>query len=348
MIELKTTDYVKPWISGLEPYVPGQTRVGFIKLASNENNYGPSPKVVKEVRKWAGKIYMYPYRDSEVNEAVAKYARVSAENIVPGNGSDEIIDIIIKTFRGPVGALIPSFIEYSAFARIMGVEFIGSSLKDDFGFDADKFIRETGDANLLFLCSPNNPTGGVIPREDVVKVLGTGKIVVVDEAYYEFYGKSVAELVGEYDNLIVTRTMAKAFGLAGLRFGYAIASPKIAGAMLKVKPPFNVSLITQAAVIAALKDTTYMRKCVKRIKEDTKLLFNALNRKFTAYPTESNFVFIDTAPKYTSKEFFNRMLEKRFIVRPFGRIPGFPGEYSRVNAGTTEETKKFIKALNGI
>jgi len=338
-------DFVKPWVKGLKPYAAGETRVGFIKLASNENNYGPSPNVAGEIRKWADKVYMYPYRDSEVSEAVAGYAKVKAENIVPGNGSDELIDLLVKTFKGPVGVFSPTFVEYSAFAEIMGVEWVSSNLNADFTFDVDRFIRETKKANLLFLCTPNNPTGGVIPREDILKVVETGKIVVVDEAYYEFYGKTVVDLVGRYDNLIVMRTMAKAFGLAGLRFGYVIASPELAGSILKVKPPFNVSLMTQAAIIAALKDVGYMEKCVKKIKADTKLLYDELRKRFNAYPTCSNFVFIDTMPKYTTKEFFNRMLEKKIIIRPFGRIPGFPGEYSRINAGTSEETRKLIKAL---
>ena len=343
---MKAAGLMKPWVTGLDGYVPGRMREGFVKLASNENNYGPSPKVIAEIKKWARRAYIYPYRDDEVVEGAAKYAGVGTENIVPGNGSDEIIELILKTFKGPVGSISPTYSEYRLFSEAVGEEYVSSRLGGGFCFDAGRFIRETQRANILFLCSPNNPTGGVIPREDVAKVAETGKIVVVDEAYWEFSGeKSAACLVSEYENLIVMRTLSKAFGLAGGRFGYAIANPEIAKVMLKIKAPFSVSLITQAAAIAAFKDTTHMRKCARSIREDTKLVYKELSRRFKACPTRSNFVFFDTSPKYTSKEFFDRMLEKMIIVRSFGRVEGFAGEYSRVSAGTREETKKFVKAL---
>jgi histidinol-phosphate aminotransferase len=338
---------LKPWINGLEAYKAGKTIEGLVKLASNENNYGPSPKVVKAIKEWSSKSYKYPYLDREVCEAISGYVGVESENIVVGNGSDELIDFIVKVFKGPFAGFYPSYSEYRLMTEILGEEYVEVRLNSDFGFDVDRFLDEAGEAKACFLCTPNNPTGGVLDRDYVVRILESGRITIVDEAYVEFGGKSIVDLIDEYENLIVLRTFAKAFGLAGLRVGYLIACSEVIDCMDKVKPPFNVGILAQAAVLAALDDVGYMKKCVEKIKRDRKPLYDALNRKFTAYQSEANFVLADVSPRKAA-DFYEDMVEEGFIVRMFGKFNGFAGEYVRVSVGTTDENNAFISALERV
>ncbi|MFH1055206.1 MAG: histidinol-phosphate transaminase [Candidatus Altiarchaeota archaeon] len=340
-------DCIRPNVLSLPDYVPGEFREGFIKLASNENNFGPSPKVVEVLREWSGRTQLYPYRSDEVRGKVAEYAGVGKENIALGNGSDELMDMLVKVFEGPVAGSYPSFAEYPIAAGAMGEKYVPVKLGGDFTFDARRFLKEAGDCRLAFLCSPNNPTGLSIPDSDVKAVLDDGKVVVLDEAYYEFSGKSRVGWVRDYPNLIVLRTLSKAFALAGLRVGYAVADPIVVRAMLKVKLPFNLSSLAEAASVAALDDLGYMRWCVNKIVAGRESIYKALSSKFKPYPSDSNFIFADVTPM-TSQEFFDRMVERKIIVREFGKLKGFKGEYIRVSAGTVEENKEFVKAISSL
>ncbi|MBU0762539.1 MAG: histidinol-phosphate transaminase [Candidatus Altiarchaeota archaeon] len=338
---------IRPGVSALPEYVPGEYRRGFIKLASNENNFGPSRKVVETLKSLADKTGLYPYREGDVRAKIAKYAGVNSENIVLGNGSDEVMDLIVKAFRGPYAGMYPSFPVYKLAAKIMGEGYVEVPYDDGFRFNARKFISKAEGAKVFFLCSPNNPTGTSISDTDLKKVLATGKLVVLDEAYVEFTGKSRASWVRKYQNLIVLRTMAKAFALAGLRIGYGIAPKEIVDILMKVKPPFNTSSFAQEAALAALEDISYMRKNVAKIRRGRDKIYNALSKKFKPVKSDSNFILFDVSPM-TADEFFNKMLSKKIIVRKYGKFKGFPGEYIRVNAGTEEETEKFINAVNNI
>jgi histidinol-phosphate aminotransferase len=344
MVQTDMMEYVKPWVHKLKPYSPGKTVEGMVKLASNENNYGPSPKVVEGLRGRVGRVYMYPYRDLDVREALAGYVGVGVEGIVLGNGSDELIDLVVRAFKPPVAGHYPTFLEYPAYTRIYGEEYVSVPLNDDFSFNAEVFIREAGRANLLFLCTPNNPTGTIIEREDIIKVVETGRIVVVDEAYYEFCGSTVVDLIPEYGNLIVLRTLAKAFGLAGLRVGYAVCNPDVAGVLGKVKPPFNVNCLAHEAVLLALGDLEYMHDTVERLKADRGMLVRELSKRFRVVPSHTNFVLVDVSP-FTAQEFFERMLEQGIVVRPFGSFDGFGGEFVRITVGTGVENGGLVSAL---
>jgi len=337
-------DYIKPNVAGLPDYVPGEYRPGFVKLASNENNYGPSPKVVKVLKEWANRTQLYPYRTDEVRQKLAEYAGVGRDNIILGNGSDELMDMAVKVFSGPAAGSYPSFSEYPIVAGAVGKKYVPVRLEDDFRFDAKRFLKEAADCRLAFLCSPNNPTGLSIPDDELQKVLDTDRIVVLDEAYYEFSGKTRLPWMKDYPNLIILRTMSKAFALAGLRIGYAIADPKIIAAFNKVKIPFNISSLAEAAAVAALDDLDYMRWCVVKILDGREKVYKALSRKFKAYESDSNFVFADVSP-LTAQGFFDRLAEDKMIVRKFGAFKGFRGEYVRVSPGNEVENKKFEKAM---
>jgi len=341
---MEARDLVKPWIEGLKPYVPGETHEGCIKLSSNENNYGPSPRVVETLKASAQYVFRYPCRDGELREKIAGYAGVEPENVVCGNGSDELIELILKVFSGPAAGVSPSFSEYKIISKTLGVEYAETPLREDFTFDTKAFIEKSKDANLLFLDNPDNPTGGVIFRTDLLKVLNEGRITVVDEAYYEYYGESIADLLGDYPNLIILRTFSKAFGLGGLRIGYALASSEIISYLDKVRPPFNVNSLAQEAALAALDDVAYMQECVGKTVSDRRMLAEKLATRYRVFPSETNFLLLDTSPT-TADEFFNQMLDKKIVVRKFGQLPGFNGEFTRITVGTKEENRKLVEAL---
>jgi histidinol-phosphate aminotransferase len=344
---MKRVENVKDWVRYLAPYSPGKTVEGAIKLASNENNYGPSPKVLAGIKKSLNKVYMYPYKDAEVKEALAKYAGVGPENIVLANGSDELIELLVKAFKGPIASHYPTFAEYPTYARMHNIPYISSRLNPDFSFDARRFVRETADARLIFLCTPNNPVGSVIEPEDVEKVAKTGKTVAVDEAYSEFWGKSAKDLVCGHPNLIVLRTMSKAFGLAGLRIGYAIAAPEVADALGKVKAPFNVSYVSHEAALFALRDTAYMRRTVGRIVRDRERLAKKLSETYRIVPSSANFILADVSPMQP-REFFEAMMRERIVVRPQPPFEGFPGNWVRITVGTSAENRMLFKALDRV
>lgn len=341
---MEAGDSVNHWIRDLKPYVPGQTREGFVKLASNENNYGPSPKVVSAIKESASLIYRYPYKDEIVRGKIAGYCSVSEENIVVGNGSDELIDLIVKTFRGPSCGIVPSFSEYEIVSKTNGMEYISVPVASDFSFPLTEFKQKTVNSNLIFLCSPNNPLGNTIPRDIIKEILDLGKVTVIDEAYFEFSGKTVLDLLSDYDNLIILRTFAKAFGLAGLRAGYAVANPKLIDYVSKTKPPFNVNYLAQEAMLAALDDVSYMRDCVGKICKDRDEMSANLARKFKVFPSQANFILTDTSPR-SAQEIFDFFLSKKLIIRRFGEFLGFPGQYIRVTVGTSRQNKLFYTAL---
>ncbi|MEA3254913.1 MAG: aminotransferase class I/II-fold pyridoxal phosphate-dependent enzyme, partial [Candidatus Altiarchaeota archaeon] len=251
-MEFNISKSIKPWIKDIELYTPGKTIKGCIKLASNENNYGPPQKVVEALQEGIKEVNIYPYKGEEVKEKIAGYCGVGKENIILGNGSDELMDLIFKTIKGPFLGLNPSYSEYRIFTQVLDERYLEVNLKEDFSFPLKEFIKKLREANAPIICSPNNPTGTVVSEEDIRSVLDEGKITIVDEAYYEFYGKTVIPLIKEYPNLIVLRTFAKAFALAGLRIGYAVSNPEVINVLCKVKPPFSVSSLALASAIAAL------------------------------------------------------------------------------------------------
>ena len=341
------SDNVKPWIPDLCCYTPGSTLEGYIKLASNENNYGPSPKVKEAIKNAAGKVYIYPYRGRELREKIAEYCQCDPGNIITGNGSDESIDLIFKTFKGPVHSLNPTYAEYRIFSEALGEKYEQTDLEQDFTFPLEKFIKESKKARIILLCSPNNPTGGVISRQELTTILEEGKTTVVDEAYVEFHKRSFTPLVSEYPNLLILRTFSKAFAIAGLRLGYVIANPDTIKLLDRVKPPFSVNSLAMEAALAALDDQGYMRETVEKIVKDREILCTELNKKFKAYKSESNFILADVTPQ-KSDDVCRKLLEKKIIIRNFGKFPGFSGEYIRVSVGTTKENRKFVQALKDI
>jgi histidinol-phosphate aminotransferase len=197
------------------------------------------------------------------------------------------------------------------------------------------------------LQSPNDPTGGVIPEDALRRILDEGKITVVDESYYEFYGKTVLPLLPEYNNLIVVQSLSHAFALAGLRVAYAVADAGVSELLNRVKPPLDLSSIALEAALGALHDDEYMIAKVKEIRRDREMLYRELSARFKPVKSCANFVLVDVSPM-SSKQFCERARYFEFNVRDVGRLDGFSGEYVRISVGTWEETNAFVHILGKI
>ncbi len=350
---------VKKSIKKVEPYRTAKRAKYEIGLMSNENNYGPSPKVMSEINKIGkGEVLRYPDPFAEKLKAkIAKYAGVGRKNVAAFNGADEGICDVIGVFAGEgdeVLACSPTFPVYKIAAAFAGAKYVEVKLNKKFELDEKRFLKKfSRKTKVVVLCNPNNPTGKLVPRdkiESILKHVNGRAIVVVDEAYYEYSGKSMVRALGKYRNLVILRSFSKAFGLAGLRLGYAIANEGIVKQLMKMKRVFNVGSIAQKAGVAALSDLGYMRKIVKKTISDRERLFRAMSAlDYNAAVSGTNFLFVDVSPKkISSGKFVERLLKKKVLVREIGKLKGFKGDYVRITIGTEKENQKLISALEGM
>jgi histidinol-phosphate aminotransferase len=309
-----------------------------IVLSRNENPYGPSQKVFEALN--GIELNRYPNSD-EFMDALSIYTRYPSDNIVVGAGLDEIITTTSRLFLRPGDKSvipIPTYGFYSSAVQLCGV--LPIYLENGFNFDFDNEFID--DAKMIFLCTPNNPTGHLIPEKTVRRIAeSTRGIVFLDEAYVEFAQKSLLKLVKRYDNIVIGRTLSKAFGLAGLRLGYAIAPEWIVERYRRISPLFSISSFSLAAGIVALNDLDHMRKSVaKIISERTRLL----DKIKGACPSQANFLFIQTEKK--SRQVAERLLSRGVIIRDCSSFPGSGEHRIRVTIGTPEENNKFLELFN--
>jgi len=240
---------------------------------------------------------------------------------VVGNGSDEALDIIFKSFMEPgetVVAPYPSYVLHGFFVKINGGRFVTVDLRPGFQLDADAMLAAKG--KLIILCTPNNPTANTFDHADVERLVQEHDgPVVVDEAYGEYADRSFLPRVEEFDNLIVTRTFSKAYGLAGMRVGYMASNLKMAGIMQRIKIPYSLNQVSERAAIAALKDTTYVDMAVDLVRRERERLSQGLESLgFRTYPSQSNFILFKSP--HPSGELVKRLAEKGVLVRNFGGL----------------------------
>jgi len=357
-MSLKIPDY----ISSITPYAPGkpieelEREYGIsnsIKLASNENPLGPSPLAVKAVEESMTKLHRYPDGSGfYLIEKLSQKLNLPKENIVLGNGSDDIIGMLARVFLQIGDEVIiprPSFLMYEIAVQCTGAAGVYIPLRS-LNIDLDRIKKSvTSKTKMIFICNPNNPTGTIIYRENFdnfLKEIPQEIIIVIDEAYIEFVRDLQCMQGIDYaktgKNIVTLRTFSKAYGLAGLRIGYCIAPGEIAGLLNRVRMPFNTSIPAQAGACAALDDKTFLNKTIQTIHQGLDFLYESLEKMGVEFfKTQSNFFLIDV--KKDSKEIFEKMLRQGVIVRAMTSY-GFP-EYIRVNTGTLEENQRFIKAL---
>ncbi len=307
-----------------------------VVLSRNENPYGPSPRLRESLQN----VTLNRYPDSKpFREALSRYTGFSEDGIVIGAGMDEVITTVCRIFlgRGDRAAVpVPTYSLYGLAAELCGSAPLYYSRREDFSVE-----EVPRDAKMAFLCSPNNPTGNALSEENVRAVLeSTDAIVFLDEAYAEFAEKSMMGLVKEYDNLMVGRTLSKAFGLAGLRLGYAVAPPWLAELYRKVSPLFSVSSLSLAAGTSALQDLGWMKDCVQKIVAERKRLSSLLPG---ARPSQGNFLYLRTQRQ--SRAVADRLLSRGIIVRDCSSFSGCDEHALRVTVGRRQENERFLEEL---
>jgi histidinol-phosphate aminotransferase len=323
-----------------------------IKLDANENPYGFSPQVQKALAKYAH-FNIYPDNAQTVlRKSLEKYTGVNARHIVAAGGSNQLIDLVVRLFVGAGDEVIdcvPTFSIYSFSTRLCGGTLVEVPRGEDFAVSVSAVRKAiTRKTKLICLANPNNPTGTLTPQSDLLEILDTGVPVLVDEAYYEFSGQTVAPLVGsKRENLMVLRTFSKWAGLAGLRVGYGLFPEKIADYLLRIKMPYNVNVAALVAVAESFQDRDYLMGTVKLIVAERERLFSELKkiRWLKVYPSRANFILCEVL-KGEAKDLRQKLQDKGILVRYFDspRLKNC----IRISVGKPEHTDALIKALRAI
>ncbi len=323
-----------------------------VKLNANENFFIPKEKLdalfMEAIKEQDPRIYPQE-EDVELRKALGKYLSVSPGRIVIENGSDQLIDLVARVFleKGDEAlSVTPTFSMYQKVANFQGARFIGVPLKEDFSLDVERILAmKTAKTKLFFLCSPNNPTANQFAMEEIQSLIEELKIpVVVDEAYVEFAKYSVVRLVEKLENLIVFRTFSKAFGLAGLRLGYAVSNVDAAKALSMVQLPYNVSSLALRIGLKLLENIGVMRRAVGKLKEERDRFVKELSaiNGVTAFDSQTNFVLFQTRKQ--SVEAFQALLSQGVLVKNLGGVLHL-SNCLRTTVGLPEMNGKLLDAL---
>ncbi|WP_407313043.1 histidinol-phosphate transaminase [Desulfosporosinus sp. SB140] len=342
-------EFVRPEVRKLVPYKANHMPQ-CITLDANENPF-PWPAGMQE-KLFAESPAFNRYPDGlaqELKQAIAGYVNLSPEGILVGNGSDELIQLILLTFGGVGKSMVihpPTFSMYQISARLTDTAVVEVPLIDGLYLDLERMLQaaKSPDVHVLIVCNPNNPTGSLFRREDILQLVReSGKIVVVDEAYAEFSGETLIPELEKYPNLVVLRTFSKAFGMAGLRLGYLLGQPGTIDLINRVRPPFNVNSLSQKAGILALGYLNDYQKQIQSIKKETQKLFEGLSKvsEIMVYPTKANFILFK--PK-DSDRWAKELLKRGFLIRNMGELP-LLGKCLRISAGLPEENERFLKII---
>lgn len=353
-------------LSKLKPYVPGKPieevkkEYGIdkvIKLASNENQLGPSPKAVEAIKKELNNINIYPDAGAmELRHELAKKYDLEYDNIVVGNGGEQLLQVIAQTFINPGDEALVAQTTFTILGNAvlhMGGNVVKVPLKD-YKHDFEGFVKNINDnTKLIYVCNPNNPLGNIMTKDDVnylVENVPDDVFIVFDEAYYDFarvnpdYPESL-DILKKKSNVIILRTFSKVTGIAGVRVGFALTSKEIATEMSKVKGTFNVNRLAQVAALGALKDQEHIEKTVElnykslRMMEDC---FESLGLEYIK--SNANFVFVNV--NKNSKIVSEELMKKGIIVRP-GYLWNWDN-WLRISTGTIDQTEKLVKALKEV
>lgn len=352
----------KPSIEGMREYVAGRNieevardygidARDIVKLASNENCLGPSPHAVAAIRAAAGSAHLYPSVDAiELREALAGHYGVPADAVVAGPGMDGVMETLLRAFldKGDETVIpVPTFSYYENVTGFCSAVPVFSRRRPDYGIDVADVLGRVGPrTRFIFITSPNNPTGNATPVEDIEAIArDAGCLVFVDEAYVDFAGTTALGLAGKYDNVIVGRTMSKAWGLAGLRIGFAFVPPWVRREYMKAATPHAIGRISMAAAIAALGDAEHYRKSVETVREGRAYLAKRL--PFRTLPSEANFVLMDVSPM-SSRRVVDECMRKGIILRDCSSFRGMGESFVRVTVGTPRENERLVEALGDI
>lgn len=352
----------RPEIKELIPYEPGKRIEDVkkeydldkvVKLASNENPLGPSPKVKEKIKKHLDDLAIYPdNKSTALRDRLSHEFDVPQEEILVTGGSSEMINLISEAYICKDDEVIMgdmTFPRYKQTTIMMGGIPIEVPLKD-FRYDLKAILDSITDkTKIIWICNPNNPTGTIVSNDEFIDFLNNvpeDVIVVSDEAYREYvtkdnYPHNTHELIKDYPNLVVMRTFSKVYGLASLRIGYSFASEEILGEVNRIRSPFIVNTLAQAAALEAIDDKEFLKKAYDVNVEGKEYLYNEFEKLgFKYIPSETNHIFVDV--KTNGRELFNKLQTKGVIIRPQKE------NYIRVSIGTMEENKFFIEKLKEV
>jgi len=365
------TDLAAPGVRALQPYQPGKPVAELerehgirnaVKLASNENPYGPSPRAIKAASQALQDISRYPEGSGYLlAERLADLHGVSSECITLGNGSNDVLDLVARVFLTPDHTAVFSqyaFAVYPIVVQATGAQAQVAAAHDGsrgtaYGHDLAAMNKlVSSNTRLVFIANPNNPTGTWLNSDELqafIEGLPGHVLVVVDEAYFEYVDNSLypdtSKWLQRYPNLIVTRTFSKAYGLAGLRVGYALSHPEVAGLLNRVRQPFNVNQPAQAAALAALDDQAHVEETVRRNREGLRFLASGFERLGISYiASAGNFISFET--DRPGVDVYNQLLQEGMIVRPLANYD-MPN-HLRVTVGLEEENRRFLESLEKV
>ena len=355
-------------VQALKPYAPGkplselEREYGIhnaVKLASNENPLGPSPRVLHALRAQFGDLGRYPDGNGfELKAVLARKHGVTMESVTLGNGSNDVLELVARAFLSPGSAAVFSahaFAVYPLVTQAIGARCNvapahNGSRGPKYGHDLDAMDASIdAQTRVVFIANPNNPTGTWLSNDELrsfVEQVSRDVIVVIDEAYFEYvsevgYPNAIA-WIAEFPNLLVTRTFSKAYGLASLRVGYGVCQPELADVLNRVRQPFNVNSFAQAAAVAALDDNTHLHHSVRVNQEGMRQLVDGLQAQSLEFiPSVGNFISVDVGRD--AAEVYEALLHEGVVVRPVDNY-GLQG-YLRISIGLAEENRRFLDAL---
>ncbi len=346
-------DRVNPEVLGVNSYSVPDIQCS-VRLDGNESPFETDPELLNLISEEISSIELNRYPDPECTELkkiISNTYDFPDEGILLGNGSDELIQMLIETFNGKSGVVMvpgPTFSMYGLTSNILGNKVAETELDDNFDLDTDDIInkiKET-DPDLLFFASPNNPTGNAFSQDKIIKVIeATSGVVVVDEAYFDYYGKTVIPLIQKYKNLVVLRTLSK-IGFAAVRLGILFGSGEIVGQVNKTRLPYNINTLSQKIAEIVIKNENLLKKNYKKITAERERLYSELCKieNIKAYPSDANFFLI----KVPDADYcFKTMAENDILIRNLSSNPKLSG-CIRVTIGTIEENNAFLEALSAI
>ena len=347
--ENRGANLVRSHIAEIRGYVPGEqpTDPSVLKLNTNENPYPPSPAVAEAIARACQDLSLYPDPSaSELRACAADLYGVDPDGVLVGNGSDEILSIILRATVGPddsVAYPVPTYSYYDSLAALCGVGVQRVPFGDD--YELPSGLAEVS-ARLIIVCNPNAPSGTVVPIADIEALAQsrTDTVVLVDEAYVDFADDSALRLVGRLPNVIVSRTLSKSYSLAGLRVGFAFTSAELAFELHKIRDSYNASRLLQAGALAALRDQESLRRHVGRVRATRDRLTAALRElDFQVSASHTNFV-LARRPGESLAPVYDALRSRRILVRYFEQMP----DAFRVTVGTDEQIDRFLEALREI
>lgn len=358
----QTNSKFRKFVSSMKSYVPiappselakelGLKIEDIIKLDANENPFG-FPDVAKKALENCDFFSIYPDpAQRKLKEEIALYAGCECDQVIAGTGADELIDLVMRLFINPGDKVLnfaPTFSYYNHLITLNQAELVNINRDEEFSLDFQKIEKIDFDSiKLVILCSPNNPSGGLISENELKFFLNKGCITLLDEAYFEFSGKSYLELIEQYPNLIILRTFSKCFGLAGLRAGYSISHKNVAEAIMKIKPPYSVNTAAEEALIACLKEKEFFQNQVKQIIENRDYLIKELEslKAIKVFPSSSNFVLCKIKEQ-SAEEIFRKLRQKGIMIRYFKT--DLLDNYVRISVGTKKQLDIFLREFKKI